>query len=177
MICYHAMPFHRYFFHVCRQILANNYESSPLTSALENKPLTKCSDSAITSHHSLAKNFLLCNGKTVNIENFPNIPTDNDSLVSSNTVDENKITYSNYNSWSDKSVYKALKNSSNLNGYIKLPNLFSIDEAYPRFIRGLQWDTSAYDDNPLIQSSTSYVKNLNEKDEAIYIHTNNEKVI
>lgn len=93
MICYHAMPFHRYFFHVCRQVLANNYNTE-LTTSLYNAPLSKCSGAAITPHHSLAKNFLLCNGKAVNIENFPNIPTDNDYLVF-NTDDK----YSDMTNW------------------------------------------------------------------------------
>ena len=213
MIMYHAMPFHRYWFHRCRQVLFNMFEFQKQYNlayniananwedmiAAERRELqdfynagliTACCKASITPHHSLVKDFLLCNGKEVNLTNFPNI-----SLKNNNLLKDTKFTISDggngkiktdgseddgsedlvqgkyatpvygvkkFNqktNWDASSTYQALYNSSNSNGWIKLPNLFNFQEKYPRFIRGLNWsaDTENIQNFDIEVSETNYV--------------------
>lgn len=181
MIMYHTMPFHRYWFHRCRQVLFNmeefkeqykstypelsqlsaaTWEDMNLTEKQElqefynNDLLTPCCKASITPHHSLVKDFLLCNGQDVNLTNFPNISLNNGNLLKDSdkegsildlvkgkqaTPNPDKCFYENTD-WKKSSTHYALKASSTGdNGCIKLPNLFNFHEKYPRFIRGLNW--------------------------------------
>lgn len=104
MIMYHAMPFHRYWFHRCRQVIFNmnefkkqyilTYGNNPsawkdmntdeyttLSLYKDNGLITPCCKASITPHHSLVKDFLLCNGQGVNLTNFPNISLNNNNLL------------------------------------------------------------------------------------------------
>lgn len=189
LITYHAMPFHRYWFHRCRQVAQNlkrrwvlsksedtekwenpnddpklQDEASELCNYYKNKLITPCTMATITPTHSLAKDYLLCNGSKVSFDNFPNINPTNENLfktkngmpveIDNNTklykfrTDHTDVTPSadvpvNYNY---DNVYKALQNTKiesfddeNYTSAIYLPNLFSLTERYPRFIRGLDW--------------------------------------
>lgn len=48
-------------------------EKNELNTAKTNKLITAASKATLTPHHSLVKDYLLCNGKKVSVENFPNI--------------------------------------------------------------------------------------------------------
>ena len=176
-IIYHAMPFHRYWFHRCRQVLANiekqmeqsegydwedmdKAEYDKLLEYKDNKTITACSNDTLASIHSLAKDYLICNGKEVDLCNFPNINLKNTNLfwsydnendtkiegqdgdfVKVNT-DTNKYEQKDLLIDSDQSsIYYNLclsnrvENDGDINK-IKLPNLFAISENYPRYIRG-----------------------------------------
>lgn len=152
MIVYHAMPFHRYWFHRCRQILANDEINNKTTSEIndikkyssgdDNSAITKAVNNFPSSHHSLVRDYALCNGKAVKYDNFPNLNLENDKLFSKN----NNGSYSDISQKTQKSsnTYDALcasshETDSNSSNFIKLPNLFNFNEKYPRYIRGLNW--------------------------------------
>ena len=205
MIMYHAMPFHRYWFHRCRQVLFNmeefkkqyeethgeagqswedmdNNERTELNNCFNNDAITPCCKASITPHHSLVKDFLLCNGKEVTLKNFPNISLNNGNLLkdtdkNGKTIDLIKGKQSTpnkdyktfpqkqktpeKNDWAANTTYYALQASSPSSDgkYIKLPNLFNFNEKYPRFIRGLNWTTPT-DDVENFNSATNPDSNL-----------------
>lgn len=181
-IIYHAMPFHRYWFHRCRQVLANiekqmeqsdgyvwedmdKAEYDKLLEYKDNKTITACSNDTLASIHSLAKDYLICNGKEVDLCNFPNINLKNTNLfwsykneneteiegqdgdfVKVNTV-TNKYGQKDLLIDSDQtSIYYNLCLSNRVENdinKIKLPNLFAISENYPRYIRGYNIDNQS----------------------------------
>lgn len=126
--------------------------------------ITPCTMATLTPMHSLSKDYLLCNGCPVSFENFPNInPTNENLFVTKNGmpvgIDQTTQTYKfrkshnnnilegEPNDYNHDNVYKALQNT-NIQSFvlperesecIHLPNLFSLTERYPRFIRGLDW--------------------------------------
>ena len=208
MIMYHAMPFHRYWFHRCRQVLFNisefqkqyelaynvaNADWEDMIAAERNylmecynnkldRLITPTCKASITPHHSLVKDFLLCNGKEVNLTNFPNISLKNNNLLKDTKFsisddgiepdDPEDLVQGKYatpvyggkkfnqkTNWDASSTYHALYQSSNLNSCIKLPNLFNFQEKYPRFIRGLNWEanTDEIQDFNITESDSNYV--------------------
>ena len=201
MIMYHAMPFHRYWFHRCRQVLFNMeefkkqfnlaYDDSTSTVTWEDmndtergelqefynaKLITPCCKASITPHHSLVKDFLLCNGQEATLENFPNISLNNNNLLKEadgdlkrgkQAIPNKDKTFNQKSQWSVSSTYYALKNSLGGTNGIKLPNLFNFQEKYPRFIRGLNWkaDTENIQDfsitNETINVDSSLTENNN----------------
>lgn len=150
LIMYHAMPFNRYWFHRCRQVLTNmeisgsnwldinTYEKNELNTAKSNKLITAASKATLTPHHSLAKDYLLCNGKEVNVTNFPNINLKNDKFfnISQKGAYANQ-TGNKYNVRTQVSgtTHYAVFNSLSK----KLPDLFNFKNLSPRFIRGLNF--------------------------------------
>ena len=170
LIMYHAMPFHRYWFHRCRQAKANiirKYKgNSPIDDTTQeyvlykssNDVITKSSMASVTPVHSLVKNFLLCNGNVVNFKNFPNINPSNANLFDISDEDFGKPTETftdidfgdeTKKSINDtkKSIHEAMFHSKitdafggNTNpNHIVLPNLFSLKDKSPRFIRGMDF--------------------------------------
>lgn len=196
IIMYNAMPFHRYWFHRCRQVATNlqerarlEYEDSGNTAAwhtyttneaanaeaqklkkyFDNGLITAATMASLCPIHTVAKDFLLCNGNQVTFENFPNISLTNENLfVTKNGkpagVDKNNryafrfrrnhnISKADANDaentpmdYNFVNVYKAMQNSditnwqsSSQTNNIVLPNLFALHERHPRFIRGMQW--------------------------------------
>ena len=55
-------------------------EKNELNTAKTNKLITAASKATLTPHHSLVKDYLLCNGKEVSVANFPNINLKNDKF-------------------------------------------------------------------------------------------------
>ena len=184
LMMYHAMPLHRYWFHRCRQIIYNmeryaklsgnswsEYkdiinEVNTLKQAKDDSLITSACRASITPHHSLVKDFLICNGQTVNFENYPNISLTNTNLLENNfqgkeaeLVDgkfPNRSSSSSVNSWTI-GTYGAIQKSIGNGNYIKTPNLLSFNETYPRFIRGLSWDTNEV----FINNKTAQTKDYN----------------
>ena len=206
LIMYHAMPFHRYWFHRCRQVLYNmkrwdtlrgekpdedEYESyegiktevHDLQDFMKTGLITSACKASITPHHSLVKDFLLCNGNEVSFENFPNISLMNGNLLKTEKPGKEaelvNDKFQNKTSWDDKgdsATYLALKNTnSGKQGGIKLPNLFTFNEKYPRFIRALNWDngvgSSNYDAVVNVgRGSTSY-SNITAQNTKRWVHS------
>lgn len=150
IIMYHAMPFNRYWFHRCRQVLANmkksgeswadinSDEKNELNIAKNNGLITAASQATLTPHHSLVKDYLLCNGKEVNVKNFPNINLKNDKFFNISqkgafaTQTGNKYNVrSQISGTTHYSVFESLSK--------KLPDLFNFTDFAPRFIRGLNF--------------------------------------
>ena len=198
LVSYHAMPFHRYWFHRCRQVVHNmNYweqkggagnawstytgivnggELDTLSAAQLEGKITASTDSTVSPHHSLVKDFLLCDGKPVDFKNYPNISIKNDKLLNV-----------------DKPGRKAEPNSSDrgfdligaktgVHALIsKTPELYVFDEKYPRFIRALEWRNSSNDWNTdsrdRVQDLSSYHVGLPAQDSIMskttFIHTDN----
>ena len=167
LIMYHAMPFHRYWFHRCRQAKANiirKYQgNSPVDEESQeyvlhesnDNVITKSSMASVTPVHSLVKDFLLCNGNVVNFKNFPNINPSNANLFNIPDEDFGKPTKffqdidfgsSNSND-TKKSIHQAMFHSkitdafggNTSDNHIVLPNLFSLKDKSPRFIRGMDF--------------------------------------
>ena len=216
MIMYHAMPFHRFWFHRCRQIVYNmkrweklhndsntgntvtdwrtygkgniSEDIDVIQDAYKHNLITDCCKASITPHHSLVKDFLLCNGSEVDFYNFPNINLSNYNLLKiDNPGKEAEIvtngTTTNFpeRDSSDTSdtwktgTYKALHNTSGSNGKIKLPNLYSFTEAYPRFIRSLNWQHDESDTTVEFNTNAAFTDILTQKDWKYKLHS--EKMV
>lgn len=210
IVGYHAMPFHRYWFHRTKQALRafierrkcddtlnllnipdefdtlDDYvvsqnlaaflntsdegtkfvdEIEKLQHFYNNDLIAPAPMGTLGFSHSLGKNFLVCNGNTVNFKNFPNISLTNDMIfdttVKTKDKEGNEIPltdeYGNLikggiaNFDTDTKIFKYndLTQDADSVGYalvkslggnaIKLPNLFALYEKTPRFIRGLNW--------------------------------------
>ena len=208
-IIYHAMPFHRYWFHRCRQVLKNieihqnndvgfewedmdRDEYQKLCEYRDKEIITPCYDNTLASIHSLSKDYLICNGKEVDLHNFPNINLRNLNLLkysnddsSDNSSDGDLVTvnkethkyyqkdllqdstynktysklcsssgvkceYEELNTAYDPDVEGSKPTITKTINKIKLPNLFAIQENYPRYIRGYA------ETNTTNKSNTSY---------------------
>lgn len=220
MIMYHAMPFHRFWFHRCRQIVYNMERWEKLhNSEIGNEEtgntvtdwrtygkgnisedidviqdayrishlITPCCKASITPHHSLVKDFLLCNGSEVNFYNFPNINLSNYNLLKidnpgkeAEVVMNGTRTYFPERNSSDTTsqtwttgTYKALQSTSGSNGKIKLPNLYSFTEAYPRFIRGFNWEYDKEEEENAVSfnTATSFIDTLKQENWKYKLHS------
>ena len=212
MVMYHAMPFHRFWFHRCRQIIYNMkrwevlHKSETGNSVTDWKTygegnisedidviqdanriglITPCCKASITPHHSLVKDFLLCNGSEVNFNNFPNINLSNYNLLKidnpgkeAEVVMNGTRTYFPERNSSDTTsqtwatgTYKALQSTSGSNGKIKLPNLYSFTEAYPRFIRAFNWQHDEGDNTVSFNTATSFTSVLSQENWKYKLHS------
>lgn len=204
MIMYHAMPFHRYWFHRCRQVVFNmnefkkqyaleyngtnpsswedmiSDEYTSLSRYKDNGLITPCCKASVTPHHSLVKDFLLCNGQAVNLTNFPNISLNNNNLLNDKgstplikgkqatpNKDGENFSQKTKTDWSNSSTYYALHESSSEGNHIKLPNLFNFQEKYPRFIRGLNWTANTEEIQNFSENSNVDNKLSNNNDKRI----------
>jgi hypothetical protein len=141
-------------------------EVNYLQSAKNDCSITASCRASITPHHSLVKDFLICNGQTVNFENYPNISLTNTNLLENdyqgkeaelvNGIFPNRKAGSDINSWT-KGTYGAIQKSISNGDFIKTPNLLAFNEIYPRFIRGLSWDNNEV----FINNKTAQTKDYN----------------
>ena len=169
LIMYHAMPFNRYWVHRCRQVLTNmeisgsNWldidpnEKNELNTAKTNKLITAASKATLTPHHSLVKDYLLCNGKKVSVENFPNINLKNYNFF--NIPKDKKGGYANQtgNKYNVRSQISGTTHYAVFNSLSskKLPDLFNFENLSPRFIRGLNFSFSK--DQVDVDDDNSYI--------------------
>lgn len=151
LIMYHAMPFNRYWFHRCRQVLSNmevsgsgwadihSDEKNELNTAKSKKLITAASKATLTPHHSLVKDYLLCNGKEVNVTNFPNINLKNDKFF--NISQKGAYAEQSNNKYKVRSQVSGTTHYAVFNSLSskKLPDLFNFQNLSPRFIRGLNF--------------------------------------
>lgn len=179
LILYNAMPFARYMFHVARQICTNlmyqfgdegreddgvkyswsidgkdnfNLVSETIRIAKANKLISPAPKAALSSVHSLVKDFLLCDGKEINYFNYPNINIANKNLfeIKSNELypvpDDKNFTFNEIGAAATESkLYNAMYKSRN--NVFDTPHLYVLTEDAPRFIRGLNWslDSNEFD--------------------------------
>ena len=178
LIIYNAMPFSRYMFHVARQTCTNmlyqfgcegatpskikfsdwkssyktnfNNIANVLQMALASEKITPATKGTFSSPQSISKDFLLCDGKEIKYENYPNINISNRELFE---IDKNKF-YPNptnkkfeeksISSESSSNVYEAMRNS-NIEKKFETPHLYVLNEDAPRFLRGLNWSLDEND--------------------------------
>lgn len=154
IIMYHAMPFNRYWFHRCRQVLANmkksgeswadmnSDEKNELNIAKNNGLITAASQATLTPHHSIVKDYLLCNGKVVNVTNFPNINLKNDKFF--NISQKGAFATQTGNKYNVRSQISGTTHYAVFTSLgKKLPDLFNFTDFAPRFIRGLNFSHNA----------------------------------
>jgi hypothetical protein len=147
-----------------------------LQTAVQDGKLTAASDATTAPHQSLAKNFVLCDGKGINFANYPNISLRNDKLFNITTRGL-KISGKEYTNKS---------NSTLIHSKIKTtPELYVFDEKFPRFIRGLNWKVSENDWETSMEDTkyttvdmnasivTNTYKNIDATNSTVYIHTHN----
>lgn len=228
LISYHAMPFHRYWFHRCRQVARNmvtwqngnvnlttkdwsdyheegyvnstNEELSVLQSYYKSNVITPACTASITPHHSLVKDFLLCDGKKISsFKNYPNISLRNEKVFEIETtggfakLQETTDGFSFQPRTSDfkktQSSYYLLNKTNDYKGSLpdRTPALFKLNEKYPRFIRGLNWgfgneqspENSIYTSTDNIDVTESinnnYYQNLTINNNTFYVHS--EKIL
>lgn len=131
--------------------LSIGYEIDLLEKFFNNGLLTPCSMASVGFAHSLGKNFLLCNGRKVTFENFPNISLTNEAIYDTGEYVGGFAKFNNTTKTfiqktpDDGTALYALLESSGENVFVKLPNLFAIFEKTPRFIRGLNWKIMNHD--------------------------------
>jgi hypothetical protein len=100
----------------------------------EDAKITACCDATVSPHHSLVKDFIICDGKEIDFSNYPNISLKNYNLLNVNTRGEK----ARLNSSGD--IMKS-QISNTIHTVIKsTPQLYVFDERYPRFIRSLNWN-------------------------------------
>lgn len=237
LITYHAMPFHRYWFHRTRQALRafierrkyevdlnekpsnenmdswiilnkklndgsynvsdfHSHEIDTLEQFFNNGILTPASNAITGFSNSLAKNFILCNGCSINFQNFPNISLTNELIFNTDINDVQsqngnfiKGGIANYDESTHSFVHRDISKQNNVfsmisnsMGSFKLPNLFALYEKSPRFIRGLNWKNnnnsdivSVFDKNSFTIEKSNYVPISDEYDtNDSYIQTIND---
>lgn len=181
LVSYHTMPFHRYWFHRCRQVLYNdtylsdrhkNFKNTAqgiteIKTASEAKKITPASDATVSPHHSLAKDFLLCDGREVNFTNYPNISLKNANLLNVPIRGGNAEVDSESGSVDKKTktlIHSCIKST---------PNLYTFNERSPRFIRGMNWSLSNNDWGSVNTQTIndSYYDEIQQGNTIQYIHT------
>ena len=125
-------------------VVIDTYETTKLKNAKSDGLITAASKATLTPHHSLTKDYLLCNGKEVNIENFPNINLKNDKFFNiskkgayatkDDTTKKYKVNDYSKTSFEGTTHYAVFNSLSK-----KLPDLFNFQNLSPRFIRGLNF--------------------------------------
>ena len=165
LIMYSAVPFRRYMFHVCRQMCTNmshQFKNMNETSWVVNDEswgdfnkiserlalyktanlITSAPHGAVSSIMSLAKDFILCDGKEVSYKNYPNLNLSNTKLFKNikGFLAEplENFEFSEKSSNELDGIHKALYSSSS--NKFKTPNLYSIIDSSSRYIRSLNWD-------------------------------------
>lgn len=140
-IMYNAMPFHRYLFYLCKQIkhnlgeLPNKDIARNIYSGIEGTNITQFTSKDKHFAANLAKNFVLCDGKAVTINNYPALNTENDNYNKEYGRIEGKLGY----------IYNALKESNpGENNSIKTLNLINFNTKSSILLRGATWER---DDN------------------------------
>ena len=146
-------------------------EKNELNTAKTNKLITAASKATLTPHHSLVKDYLLCNGKKVSVENFPNINLKNDKffVISQKGAYATKNTTTNkYNVYDySKDTYKGKTHYAVFNSLSskKLPDLFNFENLSPRFIRGLNFSFSnTKGDSYIISDEVNFDTKINRVD-------------
>lgn len=128
---------------------------------------------ALNSIQSLCKNFVFCDGRDIDYSNYPNLNLSNDKLFELNGILPKNYTSKDSNDIEDKDYIIKERgwidsNSENYQIYHfikKSPDLYSLYESSPRFLRGLNWDVGKYNDIEV------------DKDEKGVIYTNKEKPV
>ena len=157
-ISYNAMSFKRYMFNCLRQEIKNKHDAAENGgSALEQDLQKLVNDGAITEakkkeegfSSEMAQKYILCNGKEITPENYPNAYTDNPSLY---VVDDNGFAQRGNNGLpqlnANNEIIQAIQ-SSDKSSKFKTPSLFSFEMSAMRFLRGLNWTTNISKDKPV----------------------------
>lgn len=128
---------------------------------------------ALNGIQSLCKNFVFCDGRDIDYSNYPNLNLSNDKLFELNGILPKNYTSKNSDEIEDRDyiIKERGWNDSNSENYQiyhfikKSPDLYSLYESSPRFLRGLNWDVGKYNDIEV------------DKDEKGVKYTNKEKPV
>ena len=143
--------------------------AAKLSTYFKKKIITKAPQGAVSSIHSLVKDFLLCDGKEISYKNYPNINISNKKIFDFGEngedkllpdVDEDKKTFVEIEVGSE--TFDKLNNSilkSSPNGLFETPHLYTILEKSPRLIRALNWE---FNDKDVLDNVVNMTSNANE---------------
>lgn len=137
------------------------------------KLISSAPQGALNSIQSLCKNFVFCDGRDIDYSNYPNLNLSNDKLFELNGILPKNYTSKDSNDIEDRDyiIKERGWNDSNSENYQiyhfikKSPDLYSLYESSPRFLRGLNWDVGKYNDIEV------------DKDEKGVKYTNKEKPV
>lgn len=165
----HAMPFRRFIFHVLRQEVRNSLEENnnyanlrsgvkDYISAKKITPISKLDPGFV---NVLTKEFVLCDGKELNYNNYPSVNTDNPNLFQHDALGQvlrDNTTKKPLVSTTKSDLYNALSKSNvkNNNGTkVMVPSLLAMNQQSPRYLRGMNWFTNNGVNSPIdFESST-----------------------
>lgn len=149
------------------------YEINDIQKFANNKLIYPSPTATVGFANSLGKNFIICNGRTIKFDNFPNISLTNECIFDTGDLIGGFAKFDKGNNsfihreYKNGEVFYALKNSS-LSDIVKLPNLFALYEKSPRFIRGLFWQAKEHDKTVIVfnkdSSETNYVEMAEENE-------------
>lgn len=157
-IFYNGVSLKRYLFNCLRQEIKNKQDiadssgkqlDANLKKLVDDKKITPAKQKEKWFSAQIAKNYILCNGKEITPENFPNANTFNSSLF---VVNDRGFAQRNDNGIpvinEQNEVIQAIKNSTQDRKF-RAPSLFSFEMSSMRFLRGLNWTTSIGRDEPI----------------------------
>lgn len=157
IIINHAMPFHRFMFHVLRQQLRNREDENNSNKNLAQKYKDYLSQNKITPIakqdpgfvNQLTKEFVLCDGRELTYANYPSVNTDSTNMFSHNDkgiVNRNGDGLPQAAS-TKPAIYSAI--SASFNGKVQVPSLLAVEQQSPRYIRGLNWRSTLGTEAPV----------------------------
>lgn len=161
IVLYHAMPFHRFMFHVLRQEVRNSADENNDYKNLRSKVKQYVQDGKITAIgkqdpgfvNQLTKEFVLCDGKTLTYDNYPSVNTDNPDMfeLTEQGIAKRENGGKPTAAKTKTDAYTAIGNSvgSKNGNSVKTPSLLAFDQQAPRYIRGLNWTTVGGVETPL----------------------------
>lgn len=137
-IMYNAMPYNRYMFYMAKQVLANIEKDPKIASMSQmaadveklghrhNRHIRPFADRDPHFAANLVKNFVLCDGKPVDISHYPALNLDNDGLDC-------------YTGATSSGVHNALKASYATDSKICTIPLVKFNSTSGIFLRGMTW--------------------------------------
>ena len=151
------------------------YEINDIQRFAQNNLIYPSPNATVGFANSLGKNFILCNGRTIKFNNFPNISLTNECVYDTGEYiggfakfDKNSYSFVP-KKYTDGEILYALINSSSSGNCAKLPNLFALYEKAPRFIRGLFWQTKSHDKTVIVFDKESSQSNYIELEDENFI--------
>lgn len=144
VMSYNAMDIKRYLFYCQKQKSYNNklrgVEDSQNVKDANITPMDRCN---LCFTNNLSKNYLICDGKEITKNNYPNINYFNENIFGD--YETNGFDYGMQEIPQDSlsGVYYALSN--NFGGTLRTPKLlYANDDKTPIYVRGANWDFSNY---------------------------------
>lgn len=173
MICYNAMPIHRFLFHCARNEIFN-IKCETTAGTISNSYYNTCVNAGkITSAYSsdpgvgskLVRSYALCDGKELTYDNYKALSVKNANLYSLNdngSVKRASGTTGKPTQATPTGFFKAMLDSNPNKAKLKMPetpDLLSFSNVAMRYLRGLNWLTTIGVDKP-INPRTDYSEDM-----------------